>query len=220
MIRVLIVAPVPAVRVGLRALLVEDPEIEIAGEAASLSEAGDLLSDFSAGIDVWVIVEAALNPTEEVLPPRLDRLFGDAESAAVLLLIEDKASLIRFLPGMTSNAWGVLPLNSSPDELQTAVRALYQGLLVGAPELMGQILTTPPQDGDILNQHESEALTERELQVLELLAQGLANKQIALQLGISEHTVKFHISGIYSKLGATSRTEAVRLGVHQGLIVL
>ncbi len=62
--------------------------------------------------------------------------------------------------------------------------------------------------------------TERELQVLELLAQGLANKQIALALGISEHTVKFHLSGIYTKLGASSRTEAVRLGVRQGLILL
>jgi DNA-binding NarL/FixJ family response regulator len=56
--------------------------------------------------------------------------------------------------------------------------------------------------------------------VLQLLAQGLANKQIALTLGISEHTVKFHISGVYSKLGATNRTEAVRLGVRKGLVVL
>jgi DNA-binding NarL/FixJ family response regulator len=65
-----------------------------------------------------------------------------------------------------------------------------------------------------------EPLTERELEVLQQLAQGLANKQIALSLGISEHTVKFHISGIYSKLGATNRTEAVRLGVRRGLVVL
>ena len=56
--------------------------------------------------------------------------------------------------------------------------------------------------------------------MLQLLAQGLANKQIALALGISEHTVKFHISSIYAKLGATNRAEAVRLGVLRGLIVL
>jgi len=65
-----------------------------------------------------------------------------------------------------------------------------------------------------------EPLTEREAEVLQLLAQGLANKQIALTLSISEHTVKFHVSGIYAKLGATNRTEAVRLGVRQGLIIL
>jgi DNA-binding NarL/FixJ family response regulator len=65
-----------------------------------------------------------------------------------------------------------------------------------------------------------EPLTDREIEVLQLLAQGLANKQIAAELGISEHTVKFHVSGIYTRLGAASRTEAVRLGVRQGLIVL
>jgi DNA-binding NarL/FixJ family response regulator len=65
-----------------------------------------------------------------------------------------------------------------------------------------------------------EPLTDREIQVLGLLAQGLANKQIATTLTISEHTVKFHVSSIYAKLGAASRTEAVRLGVLQGLITL
>lgn len=65
-----------------------------------------------------------------------------------------------------------------------------------------------------------EALTEREQEVLQLLAQGLANKQIAGQLGISAHTVKFHISSIYGKLGATNRTEAVRIGLQIGLILL
>jgi len=55
---------------------------------------------------------------------------------------------------------------------------------------------------------------------LQLLARGLSNKQIALQLGISEHTVKFHVSSIYTRLGVSSRTEAVRLGVQQGLVVL
>ena len=219
MIRVLIVAPAPTVRAGLRALLVEDAQIEIAGEAASLDEAGDMLPDLGAEIDVWVIVEAALNPAEDV-SPRPGDLFRNAASSTALLLVADRPDPIRFLPGMTNRAWGVLPLDSSPEELQAAVRALHQGLLVGAPELMEQVLTTQAQNGDILDQPGFEALTERELQVLELLAQGLANKQIALQLGISEHTVKFHISGIYSKLRATSRTEAVRLGVRQGLIVL
>ena len=65
-----------------------------------------------------------------------------------------------------------------------------------------------------------ESLTERETEVLQLLSQGLANKQIATSLGISEHTVKFHVSSIYTKLGATNRAEAVRLGVQGGLVVL
>ena len=63
-------------------------------------------------------------------------------------------------------------------------------------------------------------MTERELEVLDLLAAGLANKQIAVELGISEHTVKFHVSSIYTKLNATNRTQAVREGLRQGWIVL
>jgi DNA-binding NarL/FixJ family response regulator len=66
----------------------------------------------------------------------------------------------------------------------------------------------------------ADPLTEREAEVLQRVAQGLANKQIAAALTISEHTVKFHVSAIYTKLGATSRTEAVRLGVRKGLIIL
>ncbi len=63
-------------------------------------------------------------------------------------------------------------------------------------------------------------MTEREGQVLQLTAQGLANKQIAVALGISEHTVKFHLSSLYAKLGVTSRMEAVRAGARRGLVVL
>lgn len=78
------------------------------------------------------------------------------------------------------------------------------------------------QDGTIANQEDPlvDPLTDREAEVLQLLARGMANKQIALELGISEHTVKFHISSIYTKLGAGNRTEAVRLGVRRGLVLL
>jgi DNA-binding NarL/FixJ family response regulator len=65
-----------------------------------------------------------------------------------------------------------------------------------------------------------EPVTEREMDVLQSIARGLSNKQIALELGISEHTVKFHLSALYAKLGATNRTEAVRIGTQRGLIVL
>ena len=85
---------------------------------------------------------------------------------------------------------------------------------------MEALFTPRMQDGELTGEAPLESLTERELHVLQLLAQGLANKQIALALGISEHTVKFHVSGIYAKLGAASRTEAVRMGVRQGLITL
>ena len=220
MIRVLVVAPALAVRTGLRALLAEDPAIEIAGEVASLLEAVEGQARLSETVDAWVVVDAALFSGEGAAFSGLERLLQVDEPPAVLLLIEEDSHLARLLPGLDARAWGVLPLDSSAEEMRAAIRALHQGLLVGSPTLMEQLLAAPAQNGELLAHNSIEALTERELQVLGLLAQGLANKQIAVQLGISEHTVKFHVSGIYAKLGATSRTEAVRLGVRQGLIVL
>jgi NarL family two-component system response regulator YdfI len=130
------------------------------------------------------------------------------------------AAPARLLAGLDTRVWGVLPLDSTAEELHAALLALHNGLLVGPPELVEALFTPRLQDGELMREAALDALTERELQVLQLLAQGLANKQIALALGISEHTVKFHVSGIYAKLGAASRTEAVRQGVRQGLIIL
>lgn len=115
-------------------------------------------------------------------------------------------------------AWGLLSPESSELELIAAVLAVHEGLLAAAPALMRPLLgptITREADTEL-----AEELTERELDVLQLLAEGLANKQIALQLNISEHTVKFHSSAIYAKLGVTNRTEAVRRGARLGLLVL
>ncbi len=220
MIQVLVVAPALAVRAGLRALLGEDADIEVAAEAVSLLEAGDSQASLPEPIDVLVIHDAAIPLVEGESRASLESVLHSAEPAALLLLIDGETYLTRLLPGLGTRAWGVLPLDSSLEELQAAVKALHHGLLVGTPALLGQVLASPAQDKAPQAVTASEALTEREMQVLGLLAQGLANKQIAARLGISEHTVKFHVSGIYTKLGATSRTEAVRLGVRQGLIVL
>lgn len=225
----LLVAPALAVRLGLRALLADDSQIEVVGEAAWLD---DLLVDLPGDADVLVLVDAALTSSEaggvagseeganDGLSDDLSALSLAGEPAAVLLLVAEESNLVPRLPSLGARAWGVLPLDSSAEELQAAVRALHQGLLVGSPELITPLLSAPVEQGELLDDQPVEALTERELQVLQLLAQGLANKQIAAALGISEHTVKFHVSGIYAKLGAASRTEAVRLGVRQGLITL
>ena len=92
-----------------------------------------------------------------------------------------------------------------------AIHALSQGLIVGAPTLLFESENEPLERGP---------LTDRESEVIGLLAKGLANKQIAAALGISEHTVKFHVSSIYSKLNVTNRTEAVREGLRGGWIAL
>ena len=125
---------------------------------------------------------------------------------------------------LSARPWGLLPLEASAEELLAALNALHEGLFVSPPALIQQLVSNPALESQPLAGRLDDSpggeLTERESEVLGLLAQGLANKQIAARLGISEHTVKFHVSAIYSKLGASSRTEAVRLGVRQGRVVL
>jgi DNA-binding NarL/FixJ family response regulator len=99
----------------------------------------------------------------------------------------------------------------SAEELCATVHAVAAGLVVGMPALL------VPADQSTLARG---PLTERELAILGLLSTGLANKQIALELGISEHTVKFHVSSIYTKLRVSNRTEAVREGLRNGWIAL
>ena len=109
------------------------------------------------------------------------------------------------------HVWGVLPTEASAEELIAAIHALSQRLIVGAPTLLFE-----SENGTV----ERGPLTERESEVLGLLSKGLANKQIAAVLVISEHTVKFHVSSIYQKLNVTNRTEAVREGLRGGWIAL
>lgn len=214
MIHVAVVAQALALRTGLRALLSDGELIEVVAEATSLGELETLLSD----IDVLLLAE-----------PRSLEGLSDLELSGTLpsiLLLSDEARAAQDLAGISPHAWGVVPMEATAEELQAAVVALHEGLIVLSPlqlrrgAALNHLLGLPEGEVQGLAEHPIEPLTERELQVLQLLAQGLANKQIAAALSISEHTVKFHVSSIYAKLGAANRTEAVRLGVQQGLVIL
>jgi NarL family two-component system response regulator YdfI len=140
-------------------------------------------------------------------------------SAAVVALVEDldrnwSRQLLR------GGVLGILPRNSSPAEIASAIHAASRGLLVVEPELIRDLVVS-----DAARNFESdidlvEELTDREIEVLRMLAEGWANKEIASRLGISDHTVKFHISSILAKLAVSSRTEAVTVGIRKGLILL
>ena len=197
MIRVGILSSGLALRLGLREVFQELHEIEVAAEAA---DPGGLLP-----VDVLVITSADyLQDLGEEPPPLL--LLTDE--------LEDAIKLADF------SVWGVLSPDASSDELAAALRALAEGLWVGSPVLMQNLLERHElpelEDGELV----TNPLTEREREVLQLVAEGLANKQVALSLNISEHTVKFHLSSLYAKLGVTSRTEAVRAGARRGWVVL
>lgn len=202
MTRVLLIAPIPALRLGLRALLA-DTDIQVIGEA-DRPDSPDL-TDAEADVVIYASASASLPDLE-----------SDSVKRAAFLLLTDDPSTV---PAMTRlrRAWGVLSLESSREELLAAVHALSEGLIAGAAPLMNRLINPRPLTPA---DSESPPLSEREIEVLELLAQGLANKQIAAALGLSEHTAKFHVSSIYTKLNVTNRAEAVRQGVRRGLIAL
>ena len=215
--RLAIVASAIALRAGLRIVLNASADTspsstppEVVFEATSLNEFAAL----APAVDVLLISGEALSRADlqSALPVEPGRL--------ALLVISDQQGLSRQIAGLPLRGWGQLPVETSAEELQAAVRAVYEGLIVGTPALIEpflaqmQVASLPEPD------LEPPSLTEREIQVLQLLARGLPNKQIAVQLGISEHTVKFHVSSIYAKLQTTNRTEAVRSGILRGLISL
>lgn len=135
---------------------------------------------------------------------------AESPSSASILFLSDDPLNVREMT-RSRHSWGILPFDASADELSAAVRALSQGLIVGERSLLF------PSDEEISI---DSPLTDRETEVLALLSRGLANKQIATALGISEHTVKFHVSSIYAKLNVANRTEAVRTGLRGGWIAL
>jgi DNA-binding NarL/FixJ family response regulator len=176
--------------------------VEVVGGAASLVASDP---DISASDVVLVADEESLEDAGISLP-------GD-DSPAILVLSEDER-VVPKLRALLPRGWGILPPDASPEELEAAVIAVARGLVVIPETMTGRLLGThgeaePP-----------EPLTNREGEVLGLIGRGLSNRMISRELHISEHTVKFHISSLYAKLGVGNRAEAVSRGARYGLISL
>lgn len=140
-------------------------------------------------------------------------------SVVRILLVSDSqlGDAMEALRSVASPVRGVLPMWSSGGEICAAVEAVAEGLIVLHPDLVNHLvaptLVAPDSDPSV------QALSPRETEILNLLAGGLGNKQIASQLKISEHTVKFHVTSIFNKLNVSSRAEAVAIGARRGLIL-
>jgi two-component system, NarL family, response regulator YdfI len=212
LIRVTIIAPAIAVRAGLRALLSDDPRIQIVAGAASLAD----MEGTQNVADVMVWSPSVAVDQDTVISELSNYRVG--ESTAVLLIHNDP-KVMEQLALHSMRAWGVLPPESTQVELVASIQALNEGLVVTNPVWMKQAFvrhtTSQAANHDLV-----EPLTEREIEILQLLALGLTNKQIAVRLKISAHTVKFHVSTIFSKMGTTNRVETVNLGLKKGLILL
>jgi DNA-binding NarL/FixJ family response regulator len=180
--------------------------IEVVEEAATTSD----LAERALGADLLVLGDG--NVLEHHVRPLLD------EGVTGVLVLSEDAAPSRVLGDLPLGGWGIVPPDATASELRAAVEAVAEGLVVIALPLARRILTRSSQVQAVGGDTLEEPLTEREMEVLELLSQGLSNKLIARQLGISEHTVKFHVSSLYTKLGAASRTDAVHRGARLGLI--
>ena len=204
---VLIISPAPMMRAGLRAMLATE-DIQVVGEAAALDE----VTARAERAQVLVLADP------ELLEGRAREYLGDA--APALVVLSDEVWPVNTLGDMPLSGWAVVPVEVTAAELQAAVNAAAQGMVVLPLALAKQALAprNPAQLTEVTNAVEQ--LTPRELEVLQLLSEGLCNKLIALRLHISEHTVKFHVSSIYAKLSAVSRADAVSRGSRLGLITL
>lgn len=166
-------------------------------------------------IDILLVTEDAL---EGVRP---DQLRESLTLQVPMLLMLTDSRYASFPRQSGCKVWGVIPLDASASELEASLMALSEGLVTIFPSFFPEFaIAESPVLGYSDENEGFPALTGRESEVLQLLAQGLANKQIARSLNISEHTVKFHISSIYTKFGVTNRMEAVRYGLQQGLVML
>jgi len=194
MYTVLLLATDPFVRAELSSFLSAQDVVIFAEFAPS-----DDFSEFLADVDavVWEVAE------QDALSSGLAQL--EVPLLALVRTPEEAARALRY------GAVGVLNATVSGERLLSVLAALVQGFAVVEPAF----LVRPPADDT-----PTETLTPRERSVLALLAEGMSNKAIAKRLEISDHTVKFHLNSVLSKLGATSRTEAVTKAVRAGLLML
>jgi DNA-binding NarL/FixJ family response regulator len=208
-VQVALVAAYPAVRAGLRALLAGEERIEVVAEAG-------LLRDLAPA--------PAVRPDVVVLDLDVDSDWGAPDELLMLppetgfILLGPASGDAGLIEPLGDRPWAYLLKEASGAELARAIEAVAGGLVVVQPPLARRLLA-PAAEHDLVVTDDG-SLTTREHEVLQLVAEGLPNKTIARRLGISEHTVKFHITSILTKLDASSRTDAVRLGARRGLIVL
>ncbi|MBE2184779.1 MAG: response regulator transcription factor [Anaerolineae bacterium] len=212
-LRVLIAAVSPLARAGLTALLSDHESIQIVGQVDDVLLA-ESISVYRPEVVIWDLGYAPQQHLEQMQELR------DA-GVVVLGLTADKWGAVEILPALVAAGLrGLLPQDVSSDVLISAIQSAAGSLLVVDAEVGEMVFSHANIFVSTAEQDAVEAFTPREREVLSLVAEGLPNKIIARQLNISEHTVKFHLNAILTKLGAQSRTEAVVRATRLGLIAL
>ena len=204
MIRLLIAAPSAIVRAGLESVGAQGAGIQVVGASG--------LAGLSAAVDRYQpdVLLAAVEAHHDEPPEDLIALAARDGAPAIVVLAPDLQSTWTG-DALRSGIRAVLPGDLGAREILAAVEAVV---------LHPQDITALVADRPLLPAAQLQTLTPREIQVLAMLAEGHGNKTIAWKLGISEHTAKFHVASILSKLNAGTRTEAVTLGIRRGLILI
>jgi len=207
MVDILIMAQLPGRRDWLLESIAAEPSIRVAGIASTLSHLRSLISETSADL---ALIDLPSHLESGVIGDWLIEL----SSLVSILVFSSEPNPSVFNHILKQRTGGILPGDASSEQITQAVKSVALGLMV----FDGALIQPPPPGSN--DAELREALTPRETEVLNLLADGLGNREIAGRLDISEHTIKFHIRSILGKLGASSRTEAVSLGLRSGLIEL
>lgn len=205
-IRILIVDDHSVVRQGLRMFLSLDPELEIVGEAANGAEGVELARELRPQVVLMDLLMPVMDGIEATGIIR--REMPEIEVIALTSVLEDAS----VHDAIRAGAIGYLLKNTEADELCHSIKAAAAGQVQLSPQAAAYLMR------QVRTPDKTESLTEREVDVLRLIARGLSNKEIARDLGIGEKTVKTHVSNILSKLGILSRTQAALYAVRIGLV--
>lgn len=215
--RILVAASSAVVRAGLQSLVSAAPNLEVVGSAPGSGPLARQIETLEPDVVLVELERGSERPPLELVGVAPNG--GPYSTSPALVVLADDLDGVAVAEALRMGARAVLPRDAEAEEIVAAIEAAAAGLVAFHVENADALLplltaaraapTTP-----------AEHLTPREVEVLTMMAEGSGNKAIARALGISEHTVKFHVGSIMAKLNASSRTEAVTLGLRQGLIMV
>lgn len=211
-IRVLIADDHAIVRKGIRALLVTEPDMEVVAEAANGQEAIAEAEKLCPDVVVMDLLMPAMDGVEAI------RRITTRQPDARVLVLTSFAANGNVFPAIEAGALGYLLKDSALEELVQGIRRVYHGEPSLHPSIVRRVLHRLSTNTD--GSSTSDSLTQREVGVLQLVAQGRSNREIAEQLTISEATVRGHVSNILTKLHLSSRTQAALYAIREGLATL
>jgi NarL family two-component system response regulator LiaR len=211
-IRVLIVDDHPVVRRGIRSLLAEVEEMKVVGEAVNGEEAIQLTKELQPDVILMDLVMPEMNGIEAI-----QRITNDNPQSRILVMTSFAAD-DKVFPSIKAGALGYLLKDSDPEELIRMIHQVYRGELSIHPSVARKVIQelNRPAEGTLT----PSPLTPREVEILQLIAQGIENKEIARRLVLREATVRTHVSKILSKLHLANRVQATLYALRKGMTTL